>query len=277
MSGEPIASSVEEKENMVNVGQSSTDSESSRFDALISRLNQSASTADQNDIPLLIEHLETAHAYLHGSMPLESTVNLEMARATAMGLSDASLKDECKQMIDGMLGRLAATNTPPARAADAWRPPAVLTPHNEESVTAPELTGYFKDKGITSGAFYPTKHVVAVFETFDLASSARQRVSNAGFDGKQALVSSGADFGKFLEDLRANRSIAGAVLTEVSRILDTEQGQIDQYEDWARRGYSFLVVYSATEECARQISSLVMELGPVALHWFAPSAVHSFV
>jgi hypothetical protein len=261
---------------MVNIIQSPSKIESARFDALLSRLNEAAEDKDRGEVALLVEHLETAHAYLHGGMPLECVVNLELARQSAMGLSNRSLREECKRSIDGMLDRLAATNTPPVHAPDPWLPRTAATPQSEPSISALELTGYFHGSGLKLGAFYPNKHLVAVFDSFELASRGRQRLCHVGFDSKLVLAASGEEFGKFLEDLRISRSLTATVMTQVSRLLDTEAGLVDQYAEWARLGSGFLVVFSPTEASAWQISSILFDLNPQAEHWFAPTSIHSF-
>ncbi len=51
---------------------------------------------DDSDYRLLIEHLETASAYLLGAMPSECTHNLELAQRSAERLSGKPLPSEPK-------------------------------------------------------------------------------------------------------------------------------------------------------------------------------------
>jgi len=68
-----------------------------QLDDLITKIKRSAGIDEHS---LLVEHLETAHAYLRGAMPEECAVNLDLARQEASGLSDEPLQRETKELIE---------------------------------------------------------------------------------------------------------------------------------------------------------------------------------
>lgn len=77
--------------------------DSERLDSLIAKLKTGA---DDDACLLLIEHLQTAHVYLHGVMPAECVANLAMALRAARALPDATLRREAKVQIASMLERV---------------------------------------------------------------------------------------------------------------------------------------------------------------------------
>jgi hypothetical protein len=76
-----------------------------RLDDLIAKLKD----PDRDEHALLVEHLQTAHAYFYGSMPIECLVNLEMARKAAGDVEDRSLRQECRAVIADLLDELKIT------------------------------------------------------------------------------------------------------------------------------------------------------------------------
>lgn len=232
------------------------DSEWARLDSLIQRLK------DSSEGELLVEHLQTAHAFFLGAMPAECEHNLKLADGALGELPDDSLRDELKKEIEGMLrvlGWSAYVHVPsPAN------PPAVNAPQ----VTAKGVAEFFHGSDVSFGIFYPKKHVVAVFSSFDLAQNGYQVLSDAGFRLWEIIVVSGDEVGRFLEEIRLNRTLWDELVKEVSVFLDTEANLVDRYAYWARHGCGFLVAHSATSEAAERTAALLEPLKPVAMHWF---------
>src|SRR5580658_1514508 len=80
--------------------------DSLQLDALIAKLK------DNGESELLIEHLQTAHAYLHGAMPEEYAHNLELARGACDAVSHKPLAGEARGAIDGLLHGLHPAASP---------------------------------------------------------------------------------------------------------------------------------------------------------------------
>ena len=233
-----------------------TDSEWVHLDSLIERLKRSS------EGKLLVEHLQTAHAYLLGAMLVECEHNLQLAHVAADGLSDQALKDEVKNAIAWRLpdighsahGHVLKLTNPAARSAP--------------QVTAQGVTEFFRGSDVSFGLFYPKKHVVAVFPSFDLAQRGYQVLSDAGYRMWEIIAVSGEEVGRFLEEIRMNRTLWEALVQEVSVILDTEANLVDRYAHWARHGYGFLVARSTNSDAAERVAALLDPLNPVAMHWF---------
>jgi hypothetical protein len=226
--------------------------DSPRFDSLISKLKAASDTS------LLVEHLETAHANLHGGMPLESAVNLELGQEAVDDLKDASLKLESQTFIDGMLDRLRTPRVP-------LMP---VTPRNSPNSmqSSTEIASYFQGEDVSLGTFYPTGHVIVVLSSFDSAANCHNLLCESGLSGNRVLAAEGKEFGRFLQELRARQSIGGALMTGVSRILDKE---------WASSGCGFVVAFSPTEELAVRIANLCTNSCPLAAHWYSPNFIRS--
>lgn len=237
---------------------------SATLDSLIAKVKSSGESQ------LLIEHLQTAHAYLQGAMPEECIHNLEMAHTASAELSAGALESEVKQAIASLVRSLRPSAQPhwhhhlrsnPAGADSA-------SASDRPRATATGLGEFFHGSGISLGIFYPKKHVVAVFPAFDLAQAGRDVLSGAGFRMWEVIAVPGEEVAQFLEELRAHRSLWSDLMVEFSRVLDTEAGLVDCYGQWARRGSGFLIAYSPTQAEAEGIFELLKPLDPVAVHWF---------
>src|SRR5579864_6938619 len=79
--------------------------ESAQFDALIAKLKKSG----EGRCELLLEHLETAHAYLLGAMPKECAHNLQLAQKLLEALPATSVQTEVKHFVAGLLGGLQSS------------------------------------------------------------------------------------------------------------------------------------------------------------------------
>jgi hypothetical protein len=244
--------------------QFSEQSESAQLDELIAKLKRTG----QND--LLIEHLQTAHAYLHGAMPEECAHNLEMAREASGALPVKSLAGEVQHTIDGLLHDLHPF--PPAH----WRHHTGLSSRGPRA-TAQGLTEFFHGSDLSLGIFYPKKHVVAVFHSYAAAQSAHEILSANGFRLWEVISIPGSEVEEFIEQTREHHSLWADLMMQFSRLLDTEAGLVDRYRRWARRGAAFLVAYSPTEEQAEGICELLEPLDPAAVHWFAAGYIRHLV
>jgi hypothetical protein len=258
---------------MTNLAQIPARIEAPRFDALIAYLREAAKSNEHN---LVVQHLKAARAYLEGGMPSECAFNLELARDASGELPDHRIGEECTEFVDQVLARLSATTSPRRKRGPSLAPIPDHAP-DEPSTTAIQLTAYFHGGGVRFGSFYPVKHLVAVVESYDLADRGRSRLTSVGFPPAQVMAVSGEEFNKFLEDLKISRSLTGAFMTEVSRILDTEAGLIDQYSGWAKLGAGFVIAYSPTEASAGKVSGILMDVSPVAAHWFATNSIHRLI
>jgi hypothetical protein len=229
--------------------------DSLQLDALIAKLKE------RRENELLIEHLQTASAYLQGAMPEECSHNLQMARGLAGNVSTKSLEGDLRDTIADLLQGLH-----PA-AGTHWKhrdpPNALPAPRPGE-----RLQEFFHGASSSLGIFYPKKHVIAVFRSFHQADVARQHLRADGLRSWETIAAPGYEIDEFISSMRANRSLWSRMTMQFSRLLDTEAGLIDRYAKWARRGAGFVAVYSPTEEQADQIGEILRPMKPVAMHWF---------
>jgi len=226
------------------------------LDALIAKLKGS------REGELLVEHLQTAHAYLHGAMPMECAHNLELARKASNALSDKLLRDEVNQAVDDLMRALNSS----AESAHSELPRPVLG--HVPPVTAKGLSDFFQGDDTSFGIFYPKKHVVAVFSSFEQAQAGYKALSSAGFRLWEIVAVSGAEVASFLEEIRFHRALWDDLVAEISRLLDTEINLVDHYAQWAKHGYGFLVARSPDSETAEKVGGILDPLDPVAMHWF---------
>jgi hypothetical protein len=235
--------------------------DSLHLDALIAKLK------DHSESELLIEHLQTAHAYLRGAMPEEYAHNLELARRACDAVSERSLAGEVKDAINGLLHGLH-----PAASAH-WRHRSRLgseaaSGHRSPASTAKGLTEFFHGSDSSLGIFYPKKHVVAVFPSLPIAETARELLSSKGFRIWEVIALPGYEVQDFLVELRENHSLGAELMMQFSRLLGTEAGLVDCYVEWARQGAGFLIAYSPTDTQAEGIADLLKPFAPLAMHWF---------
>src|ERR1700683_3445433 len=204
--------------------------ESAHLDALIAKLK------DSGEGELLVEHLQTAHAYLHGAMPMECAHNLELARNASDALPEKPLRDEVNQAVDDLIKAL--NSSPESAHSDLPRPVLRHVP----PVTAKGLSDFFQGDDTSFGIFYPKKHVVAVFSSFEQAQAGYKALSGAGFQIPEIVAVSGAEVASFLEEIRFHRALWDQLVAEISRLLDTEINLVERYAEWFNHGDGVLVV-----------------------------------
>ena len=120
--------------------------DSAQLNAVIGKLK----ACGDNDYRLLIEHLETASAYLLGAMPSECEHNLRMAQRSAERLSGKPLPSELGETIACVLKDLRLPHT---------------------TADSNETSAFFQRAGVNFGIFYPTRHVVAIFASLEAAQA----------------------------------------------------------------------------------------------------------
>jgi len=209
-----------------------------------------------SDYGLLIEHLETASAYLLGAMPSECTHNLKLAQRSAERLSGKPLPSELGDTIASVLKDLKS-------------------PH--ATASSNEISAFFQRAGVSFGIFYPTRHVVAVFPSAEAAQSGLRVLYHAGLRLWETIVVPGEEAEKFLDQLRGHDSLWTGLMTEVSRLMQTEAAVVDRYAQLAHTGAGFLVAYAPGEDEATNISQLLHPLQPLEMHWFMPGSIRSMI
>jgi hypothetical protein len=233
-----------------------------QLETLIAKLKKSGDSRSE----LLTEHLETAYAYLRGAMPKECAHNLEFAQELAESLPSTPLLAEVREAVAAGLGALQSC------------PPALDPPSASRTAatTAEGLADFLHGAGVRFGIFYPTKHAVSVFPTLEAARAGHYALCDAGFRQSDVLVP-GVEVERFLENLRAHRHLQTDLMTELSRLLDTEASLVDRYTRWAHEGSGFLVACCRTEADAEVIAALLKPFDPIAIHWFTAGYIRHLI
>ena len=236
-----------------------------RLGALIAKLEKSP------DAQLLIEHLQTADAYLQGGMPEECAHNLELAEQASATLRNAGLAAEINEIKRGIAAALDKAQANPALRRLARLP----RPSGGASLpeTAEGLEQFFHGTDVTFGIFYPKKHIVGVFHAFEQAQAGLRALEAAGLREWETIAIPGKEVVRFLERLHANHALWSTLMTDLSRALDTEASLVDSYTRWAQHGAGFVVAYAPSKEDAEEICELLRPSVPVAVDWFMPTYI----
>jgi hypothetical protein len=129
-----------------------------------------------------------------------------------------------------------------------------------------KLEDYFKKSGTKLGVFYPTHHLIAVFQTPVGAESALSKLLNGGFAPSDVIA---ADGKAVLEADEAETDLAGFVMRAISRFFATEQVFADHDLEDARRGAGFLAVRCPTDELKNTAWSIIEPEGPLDARYYS--------
>jgi len=240
-----------------------TDIALDRLDRLIAELTR----FHDSPAELLVEHLKSARNYLLGAMPNELEFSLLAAKDLAAQLPDVHLQALVRQEVASLLG-LAAVPAPPP-AARAARPS--FAPLEEGAGT--ELYRFFRGTATTFGVFYPTHYIFASFPSFENARNAARALQAAGY--RDLVAASAAETLQFMNEIRADAGVWGALMASISRFFGTEEVFADIDLGKAYKGAGFLAVYCSREEEAEPIRDLAIPFHPIAMQLYLPSGIRS--
>ena len=140
-----------------------------------------------------------------------------------------------------------------------------------------EIAGLFQHHETRLGVFYPTGHIVAIFRSFDAAHSAQEALLHAGFADEESHAARGSEVLEYFDQLTEETGVWGLLMTEFSRVIDTEAAFVDNDIRQARRGAGFLFIRCPNDNNAERIRELVLPCGPLAMQWYTAGAVQSMV
>lgn len=121
---------------------------------------------------------------------------------------------------------------------------------------------YFKDGEILFGVFYPTRYIIAVFDTTEQATGAVADLEKAGFEARSATPE------QVLErelEFRKQRSLAQKVAASV---YSDEQQAIINLTALARQGKHFVDVYVPEESNVGQVESILDAHHDIAMLYY---------
>ncbi len=121
---------------------------------------------------------------------------------------------------------------------------------------------FFKESDTSFGLFYPLHYVVAAFDDFEQAETAKSRFLSEGFSVDDVATASGPFV---VEQLESEEGAAwfDRLRAGIARIVGTEAGFLDDDVQLARRGGAFLFVYTPDDHSADTTRSLIDQLQPI--------------
>src|ERR1700690_1004710 len=85
-----------------------------------------------------------------------------------------------------------------------------------------KLSAFFGGAQTQLGGFYPKDYLLAVFPNFSEAVQAKKNLVTSGVHDEDTLAAEGADVVHFAEEFMRQKGVAGLLMIELSRAIDTE-------------------------------------------------------
>lgn len=121
---------------------------------------------------------------------------------------------------------------------------------------------YFKDGEILFGTFYPTRYIIAVFDTAQQAESAVADLEKAGFEARHATPEQVLEREhEFLQQRSLVQKVEAAVYSD-------EQQSIINLTALARQGKHFVDVYVPEESDVSRVESILDAHHDIAMLYY---------
>jgi hypothetical protein len=238
-----------------------------RIDRLITEVAQSHDV--QTD--LLVEHLQSARTYLLGAMPDEYEFSLVAAKNVAGALSDTSMRDALTRELAALLDHVPAAQ--PRYGGTSGDP--LDTSQSVGQIDKSELYRFFHGAPTTLGVFYPTHYIFASFHAFQDAKNAEHALQAAGY--RRVVASSAAETLQFMNEIRGEAGLWGAMMASISRFFGTEEVFADKDIAETRIGAGFLAIYCPRQEEADHIRDLVEPFHPLIMQLYLPGGIQTLI
>ena len=255
------------------LGPAQRDADSQRLDEWIAALGHSQENRDD----LLIQHLQSARAYLLGAMPEEYALSLQNAMESLSVVRDEPSRRQLEDTLSALLGEIERAGIP----RDGQRSASARTDRDvragDRSGSGADLFAFFKGAKTSLGVFYPWKYVIATFPSFEAAKAAGDALRQAGMGADEVMAVTGEEMLKFFDQLRTETSLFGALMAGFSRVIATEAAFVEADIRRAREGAGFLAVYHPDEAGTQRLRELLAPLGPVSMHWYRRGSIESLI
>lgn len=238
-----------------------------RIDRLITEIAQSHDV--QTD--LLVEHLQSARVYLLGAMPDEYEFSLVAAKNVAAELSDTSMRDAVTRELADLLDHVP--DAEPRRGGTSGD--SLDSSRSGGQIDKSELYRFFHGAPTTLGVFYPTHYIFASFSALQDAKNAAHALQAAGYE--RVVASSAAETIRFLNEIRGDAGLWGAMMASISRFFGTEEVFADKDLAEAKIGAGFLAVYCPRREEADHIRDLVAPFDPLTMQLYLPDGIQTLI
>jgi hypothetical protein len=131
------------------------------------------------------------------------------------------------------------------------------------------LSAFFKDNSTRLGVFYPTHHLLAVFQDLSLADTAKRELQKAGVLDEDIISASGEEAMSFATALAVEDGIWGLFMTRVSSAIGTEAAYSEEDFEAARKGAAFVAVHCPTEASKDNAWRSLELQHPIAARYYA--------
>lgn len=132
------------------------------------------------------------------------------------------------------------------------------------------IAGFFHGADTTLGVFYPSHCITAVFPNYEITASTANRLRHAGFSDQDVLAATGAEL---IEHEEKDARLGHLVMQAISRLIRTEQADIDHDVEHARHGAGFLIARCPTEKSKREAWSIIKSADPLDARYYSTGAV----
>jgi hypothetical protein len=138
----------------------------------------------------------------------------------------------------------------------------------DEEFSMSRLMSFFKHSDTVWGIFYPKHYVLAAYSRIEDAEHAKDALKRAGWSDEDVIAVPGKEVVQFAEDDLMEHGLWGLLMTELSRLLDTEVTYADRDLAAAKNGASFLAVHCPTEDDKNQAWKVLEPTEPIVARYY---------
>lgn len=135
---------------------------------------------------------------------------------------------------------------------------------------------FFKEGDTSYGVFYPEHYTVAAFKDRLSANTAADAAVSAGFSSDDVRAVDGDFMANQLESQK-DASFLDRAKAKVAEMAGTETKFIDLDLEHARRGASFLFIYTPEEEDGPKVEKLLRDKDALYARRYLPMAIERLI
>jgi len=140
-----------------------------------------------------------------------------------------------------------------------------------------KLAEFFQGSDTHLGVFYPKHYLLAVFPDLREAEEAARRLVLAGRPSEDVIAVPGEDVIDLMEEHHKNDGLWGLLMTEMSRLIDTEAVYADEDLKIAKRGAAFLAVRCRSEAAKLRVWSKIEPAHPLVARYYGNAGIEHLV
>jgi hypothetical protein len=203
-------------------------------------------------------------------MPDEYEFSLHEARRLAPQATSAAVQRTVEQEVGVLLEQM-----PPALPHPETGPVRSIEPKTLDDAGKSDLYRFFHGSATTLGVFYPTYYVFASFPSLQHAQNSAKALEEPGF--RETIAASAAATFTFMNEIRSEVGLWGALMSSISRFFGTEEVFVDIDLAKIEACAAFLAVYCRREEHSERIRDLVLPFEPIAMQLYLPDGIRSLI